>query len=31
LLRDARYTTGWIAEIVRKISAEDHVEEAVHG
>jgi hypothetical protein len=32
LLRDARYTTGWIADIVRKIGAGDRVEEAaVHG
>ncbi len=28
LLRDARYTTGWIADIVRKIGASDRVEEA---
>ena len=28
LLRDARYTTGWIADIVRKIVASDRVEEA---
>ena len=32
LLRDARYTTGWIADIVRKIAADDPVEEAAaHG
>ena len=32
LLRDARYTTGWIADVVRKIGASDRVEEvAVHG
>ena len=32
LLRDARYTTGWIADAVRKICMGDHVEEAaVHG
>jgi hypothetical protein len=32
LLRDARYTTGWIADIVRKIGAGNRVEEvAVHG
>jgi hypothetical protein len=29
LLRDARYTTGWIADIVRKIGAGDRVEEVV--
>lgn len=28
LLRDARYTTGWIADIVRKIGTSDRVEEA---
>ena len=32
LLRDARYTTGWIADIVHKIGAGDRVEEAaIHG
>ena len=32
LLRDARYTTGWIADIVRKIASDDRVEEAAtHG
>ena len=32
LLRDARYTTGWIADIVRKIGASACVQEAaVHG
>ena len=32
LLRDARYTTGWIADIVRKIGASARIQEAaVHG
>jgi hypothetical protein len=31
LLRDARYTTGWIAEIVRRIGGNDHSREAAHG
>ena len=32
LLQDARYTTGWIADIVRKIGVTDRVEEAaIHG
>jgi hypothetical protein len=32
LLQDARYTTGWIADIVRKIGASNRVEEAaIHG
>jgi hypothetical protein len=32
LLQDARYTTGWMADIVRKIAASDRVEEAaIHG
>ena len=32
LLRDARYTTGWIADIVRKIAGSNLAEEtAIHG
>jgi hypothetical protein len=30
LLRDSRYTTGWIADVVRKVAAEATVEEATH-
>jgi hypothetical protein len=31
LLRDSRYTTGWIADVVRQVATEDGVEEAVNG
>ena len=32
LLRDARYTTGWIGDAVRKVGATDHIQEAaIHG
>jgi hypothetical protein len=31
LLRDSRYTTGWIADVVRKVATEDEVEETVNG
>jgi Family of unknown function (DUF6088) len=31
LLEDARYTTDWVAEIVRKVTAEEPEEVGVHG
>jgi hypothetical protein len=31
LLKDARYTTGWIAEVIRQVAAEPSAEETVNG
>jgi hypothetical protein len=31
LLRDARYATDWIAEVVRQVATEEPVEEVTHG
>jgi hypothetical protein len=31
VLRDSRYTTGWIADVIRQVATEEEVEEAVNG
>lgn len=31
LLRDSRYTTGWIADVVRQVATQDEVGEAANG
>jgi hypothetical protein len=31
LLRDSRYTTGWIADVIRQVATSDEVEEVPNG